>query len=260
MKVMRMILLLGFAFGVRATVMGQSGSLRRPGGPTTYGTANVSYIEVPAIAFFPLDSLTAYSTDFNGGARWSTNCDGVCLSAPLQLPAGAKVISLELDFIDTNAAAGVVGSLVECTSAGQGCTNHPAAGAGPPDCPIPGYICSGLAFAGGAGSQTADLTPDGVTVDNTVSSYRLLAGGNATDGSNKVGGMIVGYLLQVSPPPATADFADVPTNHQFFQFVEALYHSGITAGCGGGNYCPDAPLTRGQMAVFLAKALGLQWP
>jgi hypothetical protein len=35
--------------------------------------------------------------------------------------------------------------------------------------------------------------------------------------------------------------------------------SGITAGCGGGNYCPDAPLTRGQMAVFLSKGLGLHF-
>jgi hypothetical protein len=35
--------------------------------------------------------------------------------------------------------------------------------------------------------------------------------------------------------------------------------SGITAGCGGGNYCLDAALTRGQMAVFLSKALGLHF-
>jgi hypothetical protein len=27
-----------------------------------------------------------------------------------------------------------------------------------------------------------------------------------------------------------------------------------------GNFCPDGPLTRGQMAVFLSKALGLQFP
>ncbi len=67
------------------------------------------------------------------------------------------------------------------------------------------------------------------------------------------------YKLQVSPPPAVATFGDVPTGHPFFQFVEALAESGITAGCGGGNFCPDAPLTRGQMAVFLAKALGLHW-
>ena len=49
-------------------------------------------------------------------------------------------------------------------------------------------------------------------------------------------------------------------SHPFFQHVEALATSGITAGCGGGNFCPDHPLTRGQMAVFLAKALGLHWP
>ena len=68
------------------------------------------------------------------------------------------------------------------------------------------------------------------------------------------------YQLQVSPAPGTATFNDVPTSHPFFQFVEALAASGITAGCGSGNFCPDTPLTRGQMAVFLSKALGLQWP
>jgi S-layer homology domain len=59
-----------------------------------------------------------------------------------------------------------------------------------------------------------------------------------------------------------ADFNDVPTSHPFFQFIEALYHAGITGGCQTAPpmYCPDAPLTRGQMAVFLAKGLGLQWP
>jgi hypothetical protein len=36
--------------------------------------------------------------------------------------------------------------------------------------------------------------------------------------------------------------------------------SGITAGCAGGLHCPGSPVTRDQMAVFLAKALGLHWP
>jgi hypothetical protein len=70
----------------------------------------------------------------------------------------------------------------------------------------------------------------------------------------------VWWHRSVSPAPGTATFGDVPTNHPFFQFIEALAASGITGGCGAGNYCPDAPLTRGQMAVFLAKALGLHWP
>lgn len=70
----------------------------------------------------------------------------------------------------------------------------------------------------------------------------------------------VSWVRQVSPAPATATFNDVPTSHPFFQFVEALSKSGITGGCGAGNYCPNQPLTRGQMAVFLAKGLGLSWP
>jgi hypothetical protein len=66
--------------------------------------------------------------------------------------------------------------------------------------------------------------------------------------------------LQVSPAPATASFPnDVPTSHPYFRFVEALKASGITGGCGTGSYCPDAAVTRGQMAVFLATALGLNW-
>jgi hypothetical protein len=57
-----------------------------------------------------------------------------------------------------------------------------------------------------------------------------------------------------------ASFNDVPTSDPAFQFVQALVAAGITSGCGGGNYCPDNPVTRRQMAVFLAKALGLHWP
>jgi len=80
------------------------------------------------------------------------------------------------------------------------------------------------------------------------------------DGSVAISAVRIGYVLSVSPAPGGgASFSDVPPDHPFFQFVEALAASGITGGCGGGKYCPDAPLTRGQMAVFLAKALGLSW-
>ena len=71
------------------------------------------------------------------------------------------------------------------------------------------------------------------------------------------GSVEVWWKRKVTAPPPDATFNDVPTGHPLFQFVEALANSGITAGCGSGNFCPDAPLTRGQMAVFLAKALGL---
>ncbi|HEY7862087.1 MAG TPA: S-layer homology domain-containing protein [Thermoanaerobaculia bacterium] len=38
-----------------------------------------------------------------------------------------------------------------------------------------------------------------------------------------------------------------------------IYASGITAGCAPGSFCPNAPITRGEMAVFLAAALGLHF-
>jgi hypothetical protein len=64
----------------------------------------------------------------------------------------------------------------------------------------------------------------------------------------------------VSPAPGTPTFNDVPLSDPAYQFIEALAASGITSGCGGGNFCPDNPLTRRQMAVFLSKALGLHYP
>ncbi len=73
------------------------------------------------------------------------------------------------------------------------------------------------------------------------------------------GGVRITWRRQVSAAPATPTFGDVPASDPAFPFVEALAGSGITAGCAGGNYCPDASLTRRQMAVFLAKALGLHW-
>jgi S-layer homology domain len=73
------------------------------------------------------------------------------------------------------------------------------------------------------------------------------------------GGAQITWHRQVSAPPAMPSFDDVPDTHLFFPFIEALKASGITGGCGEDIFCPDAPLTRGQMAVFLAKALGLHW-
>ncbi len=60
-----------------------------------------------------------------------------------------------------------------------------------------------------------------------------------------------------APPPCAGTFSDVPCPSQFAAWIEQLAAEAITGGCGGGNYCPSNPNTRGQMAVFLTKTFGL---
>ena len=56
--------------------------------------------------------------------------------------------------------------------------------------------------------------------------------------------------------PTSQTFADVPTTHTFANFIQKLYSLGITGGCATGplRYCPDAPVSRAQMAVFVERA------
>ncbi len=42
--------------------------------------------------------------------------------------------------------------------------------------------------------------------------------------------------------------------------IEALFAAGITKGCGPGLYCPDDPVTRGQMAAFLHRSGEIDLP
>ena len=55
------------------------------------------------------------------------------------------------------------------------------------------------------------------------------------------------------PPSCLGVFPDVACPGLFADWIEELASEGITAGCGGGDYCPLSPVTREQMAVFLLK-------
>lgn len=58
------------------------------------------------------------------------------------------------------------------------------------------------------------------------------------------------------PTPASQRFPDVPPSHFAYAFIEEFARRGLTVGCGGGNYCPNDPVTREQMAAFIVRALG----
>ncbi|MFL6264287.1 MAG: ELWxxDGT repeat protein [Thermoanaerobaculia bacterium] len=63
------------------------------------------------------------------------------------------------------------------------------------------------------------------------------------------------------PPPVTGTvFTDVPPDYWAARWIERLAAEGVTAGCGGGSYCPERTITRAEMAVFLVRMFGLPLP
>jgi hypothetical protein len=54
--------------------------------------------------------------------------------------------------------------------------------------------------------------------------------------------------------PTTPYFTDVPANYWAFAYIQRMKLEGITTGCSTTTYCPETPVTRGQVAVFLDRA------
>jgi hypothetical protein len=66
------------------------------------------------------------------------------------------------------------------------------------------------------------------------------------------------YGSDYTPPPASgARFSDVGAQDFAADWIEQLAADGISGGCGGGRYCPEATVSREQMAAFLQRAFNL---
>jgi hypothetical protein len=71
-----------------------------------------------------------------------------------------------------------------------------------------------------------------------------------------VAGVVILLLAVPIGVNASHQFSDVPTSSTFHSQISTLYGARITGGCGGGKFCPNASVTRGQMAAFLVRGLG----
>jgi S-layer family protein len=223
-----------------------------------WGTSSDSAIVLPAAAFTPRRGVGIWESSGTGDrSRTSQTIGGTVVTtdpffdAPVNLPAGARITGLRINACDDSAAqfSDVTAWLINNDEPLGNNFNY--------------FPASGIFTTGSPGcvSLFADLTSSGLAPFNhETQSYWVRFSLGAPDSTNRLRSAVLYYRLQVSPSPGTATFADVPTTHLFYQYIEALAAAGITSGCGGGNYCPDAALTRGQMAVFLSKALGLHWP
>jgi hypothetical protein len=66
-------------------------------------------------------------------------------------------------------------------------------------------------------------------------------------------GIAIGVLMVPAIAIASHRFDDVPTGNVFHEDITWLADAGITLGCdaSGTLFCPDDPVTRGQMAAFM---------
>jgi hypothetical protein len=181
--------------------------------------------------------------DLRTFSRFCNDCseDGVQYFATLDLPAGALI-----DFLGINTASDVDETFIL-----ELFERNPQ-----------GHVAGLVGFSVPAHGLDTDFDgPLNIPIpNNSDHQFVILVEQQASPNPQFFGGVEVRWHRTVSAAPEAATFGDVPTSHPFYQFVEALAASGISGGCGGGNFCPDAPVTRGQMAVFLAKALGLHFP
>ena len=224
------------------------------GGPATsvseptYGSANRTILTLPAWDFVPRLSSAITKVD----ATFTSRCMDAAspdfnLRAGLQLPNGALLERIILEGCDFTNSDQITLAVTECKT--------------PSDFCLTASVSTGNAFDGGCDMFGVNLSSP-IEVDNSNYTYyfevQLPAGcNNLTFRAARAA-----YRLQVSPAPGTATFDDVPLGHPQRQFIEALAAAGIASECATVplRYCPNDPVTRGQMAVFLAKALGLHWP
>jgi hypothetical protein len=225
-------------------VQSEANTVGADGNPSLgWGTYSGQYLALPASTFFPRASTTTYDYA-SGGYVYRTGGDAFFM-APITLPQGVYLDGVRLYYYDNSAnnISVYVARYYDDTS------------------PSYEYLVSGWTTTG-----TPGYTSEYIAVGHTIqysspeNSYVIWVNLPDTTSTTMFKGVRLFYHLQISPAPATASFSDVPTTHPFFQYIEALYASRITTGYGStGTYHPDDPVTRGQMAAFLARALGLQW-
>ena len=122
--------------------------------------------------------------------------------------------------------------------------------------PATGTVFGDVPIGYWAASWVEQLVADGVTSG--------CGGGNYCPDDNVTRAQMAIFLLRAkhgasyTPPPATGTvFGDVAASDFGADWIEELVTEGITSGCGGGNYCPADPATRGQMAVFIQRNFNL---
>ncbi|HTY43425.1 MAG TPA: PQQ-dependent sugar dehydrogenase [Thermoanaerobaculia bacterium] len=237
------------------------------GAPLTYtiNVANAGLSRATSVSL--VDALPAGATLVSAsGDGW--NCDGraplVCTRSTLDVTAAPPVTVVVTAPAGAAVTGVTVGSAVTDVNGGN---NTATASTNVDAAPALPTITAANWVPVGATAVAASVP------DDAGSTYAwALSGGTITTGqgtsaitydAGSPGTTMALTVIETNstscPSPQAAeaiqvDFLDVPPAHLFHDYVDTMARVGVTAGCGGGNYCPDTANTRAQMAVFLLKA------
>jgi hypothetical protein len=215
-----------------------------------FGTISCDVISLSAYDFEP-SRKAGYVTgvdDDGNGYSWATGGSNMLFIASVQVPAGVKIEYIGVRLCDTAPASSFTGVLNDVRQNGTTVQIVSVT--------FPDTGCTTM-------FNPTDLGYDWDFNSTHSLDVYLFQQGPDVGGQVKFRGAEVWYTRKVSPAPANPSFIDVPITDPAFQFIEAFWKAGITVGCQAPGdplmYCPDANVTRREMAVFIAKALGLHF-
>jgi hypothetical protein len=201
------------------------------GSPLLFTGAGSNLTGPAGATYTLLDSAASYGTVVNAAIG---SCGSDCFRVSVSRPATRPALHWDLTVRETISPAAQGQTKVWSLHIGESFPDVPPAHT------FYRFVETLLHVGVTAGCTTATYCPDGSTTREQMAVFLL----RARDGG--------GYT---PAPCTTAPFPDVPCSSPFAPWIQDLVARGITAGCGGGLYCPTSPVTREQMAVFLLKTL-----
>jgi subtilisin-like proprotein convertase family protein len=191
-------------------------------------------------ALNPLGGVGAGNGNYSAGQTYDVDKNSPTVASSLRAdpnPTTAASVNFTVTFSEP--VSGVDAADFNLTLAGSGVSTAAVTGVTPSAGLNPVYTVS-VSTGTGNGTIRLNVVDNGTILDGA--SFSLFSGYTSGEA----------YRLK-----RTAIFEDVPLTYWANDFIERLYYAGVTGGCSATpfNYCPDAPVTRAQMAVFLLRGI-----
>ena len=192
---------------------------------------------IPCYSFTPYSSSTSYN--ISGNYRYLTSTTNPWMDASINLPSGAYLYLARLYYRDSHAGAVTLWIWREYLP-----NNYT-------------QLCS-ISSTGTPGYASSNCYCYH-TIANANNVYHARVRMSSATSSLSFYGVRLYWKRQIRTG-LSHPFTDIGSlSAEFQNAIAALYHSGITTGTSSTTYSPNNPVTRGQMAAFLARALGLYW-